>query len=137
MKTPILKTLLYLSLLSPSLCHSAAPAAESFETMYTPTQHLKNFALSTCLYQGYADAEIKRDALISMQGHKEFGSLSIEAFNAAAALADQFLAKKYLAEGGEKLIVMKCIDLFNSKELAQLAKKYSDERNARLKKLKK
>lgn len=102
--------------------------------MYTPTQHLKNFALSSCLYKGYDDAEIKRDALVSLQGHKEFGSLSIDAFNAASALADQFLAKKYLGERGEKLTVMKCIALFHSKELAQLAKKYNDERNARLKK---
>ncbi len=132
MNPQVVKIYLSLLLLLSAMCPSAACADKSLEKLYTPIQHLKNFALSSCLYGGYADAEIKRDALASLRGYKEFGSLSIDAYNAAAKLSDQFLAKNYVGEGGEKLTVMKCIDLFHSKELEQLAQKYN--KNARLKK---
>jgi hypothetical protein len=62
------------------------------------------------------------------------GSFGVEAYDEAATLARKFLAKKYIGMHGEKLTVMKCVDLFHSKELDQLSKKYNREWNAKLKK---
>ena len=101
---------------------------------YTPVQYLKNYALSSCLSYGLGPQEAKVEAGDASRGYLELGSFGIDAYEDAAALARTFLAKPMLSKHGSKLTVMKCIDLFHSKELAQLAKKYNDERNARLKK---
>ena len=92
---------------------------------YTPVQYLKNYALSACIADGYEAADVIRDASAGANGYMELGSLDIEAYNEALLLGRKFLAKEYMSKRGEKLIIMKCIDLFHSKELDQLARKYS------------
>jgi hypothetical protein len=120
-------------LLLPSLCAAATPEKDAPRTAYTPSQYLKNYALSSCLSYGLAAKESKVEAGDASRGYLELGSFDLAAYEEAAALAHTFLAKEYLSIGGGKLTVMKCIDLFHSKELDQLAKKYDRERNARLK----
>jgi len=94
---------------------------------YTPTQYLKNYALSSCIADGYKTEKIAYDdAVAGARGYLELGSLSIDAYNEAAALGRKFLAKEYLSkDSGQKLTLMKCIDFYHSKELDQLAKKYA------------
>jgi Type VI secretion system (T6SS), amidase immunity protein len=92
---------------------------------YTPTQYLKNYALSACLADGYTAQEVVADATAGAIGYKELGSLSIDAYNDAMNMVRAFLQKEYSGQNGERLIVMKCIDLYNSKELDKLARKYS------------
>ena len=101
---------------------------------YTPVQYLKNFALSVCLSYGLEAKEAKAEANDASGGYLELGSFSFEAHEEAAALARAFIAKPYQSKHGGKLTVMKCIDLFHSKELDQLAQKYQRQRNAQLKK---
>lgn len=106
------------------LCHSSATAQSAAPVPYTPAQYLKNFALSTCLAYGLEEKEAKTEANAASGGYLELGSFGIEAYEAAAALARTYLAKPYQSKQGSKLTVMKCIDLFHSKELEQLARRY-------------
>jgi Type VI secretion system (T6SS), amidase immunity protein len=91
---------------------------------YSSIQYLKNFALSVCISDGYKSEEVVKDSLHAAGGYLELGSFPIEAYEEAQALGKRFLAKEYKGLNGEKLTLMKCIDLFHSKELDQLAKKY-------------
>lgn len=111
-----------------ALCFGADPAKDPPRHIYTGSQYLKNYALSICLADGLEGKAAKQEAVDAARGYLELGSYSIDAYQAAADLAQQFLAKKYLAQHGEKLTVMKCVDLFHSNELKQLLKKYSGKR---------
>jgi hypothetical protein len=95
---------------------------------YTPIQYLKNYALSACIADGYQSKEVVNDASAGANGYKELGSLDIDAYNEVAVLGRKFLAKEYLSQSGEKLILMKCIDLYQSKELDGLARKYARQK---------
>lgn len=95
---------------------------------YTPTQYLKNYALSSCVADGYQSKEVVNDAVAGANGYLELGSLDIEAYNEAAVLGRAFLSKEYLSKSGEKLILMKCIDFYHSKELDRLVRKYANKK---------
>ena len=102
----------------------ADAVADTARVEYSPIQYLKNFALSVCLADGYKSKDVVKDSLAAAGGYSELGSLPFEAYEEAETLAKQFLAKKYLSISGEQLTLIKCIDLFHSKELDKLAKKY-------------
>jgi hypothetical protein len=101
-----------------------AVAAET-RVAYSPVQYLKNFALSICISNGYTSTDIAKDSLAAAGAYSQLGSLPMEAYEKAEALAKQFLAKTYTGVSGEKLTLMKCIDFFHSKELDRLAITYS------------
>jgi hypothetical protein len=92
---------------------------------YSAVQYLKNFALSVCISDGYKSDEVVKDSSAAAGGYLELGGFPMEAYEEAEALGKKFLAKEYKSIHGEKLTLMKCIDLFHSKELDQLAKKYN------------
>jgi type VI secretion system (T6SS) amidase immunity protein Tai4 len=92
---------------------------------YSPAQHLKNFALSACIADGYKSDEVMMDSKAAAGGYLELGRLPYEAYEEAASLGKKFLTKEYRSSSGEKLTLMKCIDFFHSQELEQLAKKYN------------
>jgi hypothetical protein len=92
---------------------------------YSPVQYLKNFALSTCIADGYKSDDVVKDSTAAAGGYLELGSLPFDAYAQAAALGKTFLAKDYQGKSGGQLTLMKCIDFFQSKELDRLAKKYS------------
>ena len=95
---------------------------------YTPIQYLKNYALSSCIADGYQSKDVVNDATAGANGYKELGSLDIDAYSEAAVLGRKFLAKEYLSQSGEKLVLMKCIDFYHSKELDRLARKYATKK---------
>ena len=95
---------------------------------YTPIQYLKNYALSSCIADGFQSKDVVKDASAGANGYKELGSLDIDAYNEAAVLGRKFLAKEYLSQSGEKLTLMKCIDFYHSKELDRLANKYTNKK---------
>src|ERR1700741_1898952 len=91
-----------------------AEAAEA-RVPYTPFQYLKNFALSVCIGEGFkSDDDVAKEAKAAAGGYLELGHFPIEAHEEAAALAKKYLVKDYLAKQGQKLTLMKCIDLFHS-----------------------
>ena len=95
---------------------------------YTPIQYLKNYALSSCIADGYQSKDVINDASAGANGYKELGSLDIDAYNEAAVLGRKFLTKEYLSQNGEKLVLMKCIDFYHSKELDRLSRKYANKK---------
>ena len=95
---------------------------------YTPIQYLKNYALSSCIAEGYQSKDVVNDASAGANGYMELGSLGFDAYNEAAVLGRKFLAKEYLSKSGEKLILMKCIDFYHSKELDRVARKYANKK---------
>lgn len=114
-------TYFFFFMLFSTLCH----AGNSERAHYTAIQYLKNYALSACLADGYKATEVVSDATAGANGYKELGSLDIDAYNEALTIVHDFLKKEYASQTGERLIIMKCIDLYHSKELDQLARKYS------------
>lgn len=111
-----------------ALASSACYGGGTQKTHYTPIQYLKNYALSSCIADGYQSKDVVNDASAGANGYKELGSLDIDAYNEAAVLGRKFLAKKYLSQSGEKLILMKCIDFYHSTELDRLAHKYANKK---------
>jgi hypothetical protein len=105
----------------------ADAGADAARVEYSPIQYLKNFALSVCVADGYRSKEVAKDSLAAASGYSELGGLPFEAYEQAESLAKQFLAKDYKSISGEKLVLMKCIDLFHSEELDQLARKYHNK----------
>ena len=99
--------------------------ADPARVAYSPAEYLKNFALSVCLADGYSAGEATADSLAAAGGYTELGSLPFEAYEDAESLAKQFLARDYKSPSGQRLVLMKCVDLFHSRELAQIARKYS------------
>ena len=98
--------------------------ADNVRVEYSPSQYLKNFALSACIAQGFQSDEVMKESRAAAGAYLEFGSFPQAATVEAAALGKKFLAKEYLSIHGDKLTLMKCIDMFHSKELDQLARKY-------------
>jgi hypothetical protein len=111
-----------------ALVSSACYGDSTERKHYTPIQYLKNYALSSCVADGYQSKDVVNDASAGANGYKELGSLDIDSYNEAAILGRKFLAKEYLSQSGEKLILMKCIDFYHSKELDRLARKYANKK---------
>lgn len=124
MAIKIASSLLYFVSLTSSACY----AHENEKRPYTSVEYLKNYALSSCLADGYQAKEIISDATAAANGYKELGSLDIDAYNETAILGRQFLAKKYVSQSGKKLILMKCMDFYHSEELNQVARKYANKK---------
>lgn len=94
---------------------------------YSAAENLRNFALSVCISDGYQSEEVVKDSRAAAGGYLELGGFPIEAYEEAASLGKKFLAKDYRGKRGEKLTLMKCIDLIHSKELEQIIRKYSKQ----------
>ncbi|ELY4672353.1 T6SS amidase immunity protein Tai4 family protein [Cronobacter muytjensii] len=96
-------------------------------TAYSPEEYLKNYALSTCIAQGYESTEVKSDASAAARGYLEFGEYSLEAHTAVIELGKTFLARKYGSQSGEPMTLAKCIDFIHSDELAALIRRYKGQ----------
>ena len=87
-------------------------------------QHFKNYALCTCVADGFEAQEVISEAAAAARGYLELGSLPLEAHTEATKLGRQFLKKEYKSKYGAQLIIMKCLDYFHSDELERLYQKY-------------
>jgi hypothetical protein len=121
MVTKVISAMCFSLALVTTNCHGETTTRK----YYTPVQYLKNYALSSCIADGYQSKEVVNDAVAAANGYKELGSLDIDAYNEAAALGKVFLSKHYMSQSGDNLVIMKCIDFFHSKELDRLARKYA------------
>lgn len=107
---------------------TGAVSAQTRHGKFSSMEYFKNYALSTCIADGYKSEEVVKDSAAAARGYLEFGSLPLEAHTEATLLGRKFLEKEYKSQSGEAMILMKCIDFFRSKELDQLAQKYRDKR---------
>lgn len=109
-------------LVAPSIVNAEDAAVR---VHYSAVEYLQNFALSVCISNGYKSEEVVKDSLAAAGGYLELGGFPMEAYEEVAALSKRILAKKYTGTNGGRLTLMKCIDLFRSKELEQVIKKYN------------
>lgn len=98
--------------------------AQQTET-YSQATLLKNWALSVCLAAVAKNAAEREDANATASAYLEFGHQPVEAYDRLRALAEQYANKKYSGSIPSDFNTMKCIDLFHSKKLNDLAGKLS------------
>lgn len=98
------------------------------QPQYNATTMFKNYAISVCIAGGYKSEEVIEDASAGARGYLEFGSFPLDAYTEANALSEQFLAKPYEGMSGERLVLMKCIDFYHSRELDRIARKYAKKK---------
>ena len=91
-------------------------------------ERFRNYAFCACIAEGFKSSEVVSEANAAAGGYVELGAHPIEAYQEAVALARRFLARKYIGkETDAKFTLMKCIDLYNSRELDDLVRKYEKE----------
>lgn len=87
---------------------------------YSQRTLLKNWALSVCLAKVANDEQTKADANATAGAYLEFGRQPIKAYEAIHRLVDQYAARKYAGSIASEFNTMKCIDLFQSRELNRI-----------------
>jgi len=119
----VARVIFFVGLLSLSLV--ATGEEQQIRVEYSPVEYFKNYALSACIARGYSSEEIIGDATASARGYFELGAHPIDAYPEAIELVREFLAREYKSHlSNERLILMKCIDLYHSEALDKLAQKY-------------
>ena len=113
--------------------HAAQPGdtvghPQPIET-YSQKTLLKNWAFSVCLAEISKDANERDDANATASAYLEFGQQPLEAYYALRDLAKSYANRKYSGSIKSEFNTMKCIDLYNSKELDNLAEKLSRKTN--------
>jgi Type VI secretion system (T6SS), amidase immunity protein len=86
---------------------------------------LKNWALSRCLAKAAGESPPGDDAARSAAAYLEMGTGPIESYDKLEALADTYLQRKYGGSVNGEYNTMKCIDLYESRELETLVKELS------------
>jgi len=98
--------------------------AKNNQNVGNSEKNFKNYALSTCLANGYKSKEVISDAAAAARGYLEFGDLPLEAHTEATLLGRNFLKKTYKSKSGAKLTLMKCLDFIHSHELEAIYNKF-------------
>jgi hypothetical protein len=106
----------------------AARGAGARASKYSQATLLKNWALCRCLAKAYGPGAPADDAEKSAAGYLEFGKAPIEAYEEATKLVEKYSGLSYGGSVKSDYDTMKCIDLFHSKELDELAKRYAGKR---------
>lgn len=98
---------------------------QSATQTYSQKTLLKNWALSVCLAEVTVDAKTREDANATASAYLEFGHQPLEAYDELRPLITQFTSRKYGGSIEGEFNTMKCIDLFHSKALDRIARKYT------------
>ena len=107
------------------LALAQAQAQSGDASQYSQKTLLKNWALSRCLGQVYADPKTKEDANATASAYLEFGRQPVEAYDALSELVNKYANQKYTGSVKSEFNTMKCIDLFHSRELEELTGRLS------------
>jgi hypothetical protein len=83
---------------------------------------LKKWTLSRCLSQAAGETPAGDDAAKTAAAYLEMGNAAIEVYEKLDALAKSFLTRTYTGSVKSAYDTMKCIDLFESEELDQMAR---------------
>ncbi len=103
-------------------------AVRKDDPRHLANERFRNYAFCACIAEGFKSSEVVSEANAAAGGYVQLGSHPIEAYQEAVSLARTFLARKYTGkETDAKFTLMKCIDLYNSRELEDLIRKYEKE----------
>jgi hypothetical protein len=105
-------------------CMATSAIGQPGARKYSAMQYFKNYALSTCIADGFEAQEVVKDAAAAARAYVEFGDFPLQAHTDATLLGRKFLGRNDPSMSEQKLTLMKCIDFFNSKELDELGRKY-------------
>ncbi len=105
------------------LASSQVVQTQGATEQYSQKVLLKNWAVSRCLAEVYADPKTKDDANATAGAYLEAGRQPIGAYEALGVIVSKYASLKYGSVAGSELNTMKCIDLLNSRELDELAGK--------------
>ncbi|MCL2714021.1 MAG: type VI secretion system amidase immunity protein Tai4 [Alphaproteobacteria bacterium] len=119
MKRLLIAFLLGACLSTPGVAEDAVPPTSRF----SQTELLKNWALTVCLGSVVRDDADKRDAGVSATAYFQFSHVAVENFAELRKLALQYAGRKYSGSVPGDYNIMKCIDLFHSKELDGMARR--------------
>jgi hypothetical protein len=129
----ILATLAMLTITACSVA-SSSPKAENSSSILPKAatrnyaQNYKDMALAYCVAKAYAaDPHANADATATAGGLDQWTRYDAErSTNAIPSLAKRYLSRSYTSILGVnvKLNLMKCIDMYHSKELSTLVQKY-------------
>ncbi len=89
----------------------------------------KNYALSSCVATYYENDEIYRDALDALNGNREYGNISLEAYHEINGLLKKWSKKIYKSKSGNISEFFMCIDFHNSKDVLAIYNKYDPCKN--------
>ena len=119
--------LIFLSFCFMSVCHATE---HEFKNADEKTI-FRNFTLAVCLSTAYqSDSQkLTNDANKAAGAYSQFGHMGFQAYEDATVLIDSWLKKDYQSKSGGQIEIMKCIDLYNSKELAEFFQKYDPCKN--------
>ncbi|HLO77807.1 MAG TPA: T6SS amidase immunity protein Tai4 family protein [Magnetospirillum sp.] len=100
--------------------HGTEPMAPK----YSQKVLMKNWALSNCLAIIATTQDARDDANATAAAYLEFGHQPIQAYEQLHALAQQFADRQYAGSVPSPFNTMKCVDLYNSRELDKLTTKW-------------
>lgn len=90
-------------------------------------QLFKNFALSSCIATYYKGSGVEKDAIISMQGYREFSDLPLESFFEISELLGTDDMSRYKSKIGNVIELAYCVDFSNSDDVHKLYLKAKSE----------
>lgn len=90
---------------------------------------LENFTLSYCLAQSESGDIMQREAKAAVGAYVELGRYPAEVYEEAALVARNYSKRPYKSyQEGVQLILMKCIDASQSKEIKSIKKRFSQRK---------
>ncbi len=95
----------------PALSRGSQPTRYSQKTL------LKNWAMCRCLAKAYGPGMPAEDAEATASAYLELGKAPIEAYDKLAKLVERYLSVPYSGSVKSNYNTMKCINLYNSKDL--------------------
>lgn len=110
-------------LLASASCATTSQVAGQKEQAAT----LKHWALCKCLAMAFPDTPAGDDAAKTAAAYLEFGTAPIESYEDLKILAGDYLKRTYSGSVPSSYNTRKCIDLYESSELEQLAGKISSQ----------
>jgi len=87
----------------------------------------RNFSFSVCIGMAYEGESEKLSSNVNKaaNGYREFGNISLDAYDEARSIIQKWLKKDYRSKHGGQIELMKCIDLYNHIDLVNIFNKYN------------
>jgi len=108
----------------------ANPSCATTSQVAAPNEQaaaLKNWTLCKCLAMAFPDTPGGDDAAKTAAAYLEFGTAPIESYEPLKILAGEYLERTYSGSVPSSYNTRKCIDLYESGELEELARRISTQ----------
>lgn len=112
-------------IISISACiFSVACNAHELDNM-TEKQLFKNYSLTMCLATEYKNDDIHDDAIKALNGYREFGNMTLEAYSELNEAYKKWKTRPYTSKSGETVELARCIDFQNSKDVTVIFEQHN------------